>query len=59
MTKLQTLSKLQNRVARIVTKSRFDTPSIALIQILNWPTVSDIIGSKTATTMSRGGGYLT
>ena len=50
MTKLQTLQKLQNRAARIVAKSSFDTPSISLIQSLNWPTVSDIIRGKTATT---------
>ena len=53
MTKLQTLQKLQNRAARIVTKSSFDTPSIGLIQRLNWPTVSDIIRSETATTMYK------
>ena len=47
MTKLQTLQKLQNRAARIVTKSNFDTPSIGLIQSLNWPTVSDIISPFT------------
>ena len=43
VTKLQTSQKLQNRAARIVTKSNFDTPSIGLIQSLNWPIVSDII----------------
>ena len=53
MTKLQTLQKLQNRAARIVTKSSFDTPSIGLIQSLNWPTVSDIIRSETATTVYK------
>ena len=53
MTKLQTLQKLQNRAARIVTKSSFDTPSIGLIQRLNWPTVSEIIKSETATTMYK------
>ena len=44
---------MQNRAARIVTKSSFDTPSIALIQSLNWPTVSDIIKSETATTVFK------
>ena len=53
MTKLQTLQKLQNRAARIVTKSNFDTTSIGLIQNLNWPTVSDIIKSEIATTMLK------
>ena len=51
--KLQTLQKLQNRAARIVTKSRFDTPAMALIHNLNWPTVSDIVRSETATTMYK------
>ena len=53
MTKLQTLQKLQNRAARIVTKSNFDTPAIGLIQSLNWPTVSDIIRGETATTVYK------
>ena len=53
MTKLQTLQKLQNRAARIVAKSSFDTPSIGLIQSLNWPTVSDIIRGETATTVHK------
>ena len=53
VTKLQTLQKLQNRAARIVTKSSFDTPSIGLIQSLSWPTVSDIIKSETATTVFK------
>ena len=53
VTKLQTLQKLQNRAARIVTKSRFDTPAMALIRSLDWPTVNDIIRSETATTMYK------
>ena len=53
MTKLLTLQKLQNRAARIVTKSKFDTPAMELIHNLNWPTVSDIIRSETATTMYK------
>ena len=31
VTKLQTLQKLQNRAARMATKSSFDTPSVGLI----------------------------
>ena len=53
MTKLQALQKLQNRAARIVTKSSFDTPCTGLIQSLNWPTVSDIIRGETATTVYK------
>ena len=53
VTKLQTFQKLQNRAARIVTKSNFDTPSIGLIQSLKWPTVCDIIRGETATTVYK------
>ena len=52
-TKLQTLQKLQNRAARIVTNSKFDTPAMALIHNLNGPTVSDIIRNEAATTMYK------
>ena len=52
-TKLQTLQKLQNRAARIVTKSKFDTSAMTLIHSLNWPTISDIIRNETATTMYK------
>ena len=51
-TKLQTLQKLQNRAARIVTKSKFDAPAMAQIHNLNWPTMSEIIRSETATSFS-------
>ena len=53
MTQLQTLQKLQNRMAGIVTKSSFDAPSIDLIQSLNWPTKRDIISNETATTVYK------
>ena len=46
VTKLQTLQEVQNRTARIVTKSSFDTPSIGLIQSLNWPTINDTLKAK-------------
>ena len=42
VTELQTLQKLQNRAARIVTKSRFDAPAMALICSLNLPTVTSL-----------------
>ena len=50
---LQILQKLRNRATRIVTKSNFHTLSIDLIQSLDWPTVSDIIRSETATTVYK------
>ena len=48
LTTLETLQKLHNRAARIVAKSRHDTPAVALIHILSWLIVSDITRSKTA-----------
>ena len=48
-TRLQTLQKLQNRAARIVTNSSYDASAKNLIKKLNWPTVLDMIKSETAT----------
>ena len=36
-TRLQVLQKLQNRTARIVTNSSYDSSASALIKTLNWP----------------------
>ncbi len=47
------LTKDANRAARIVTKSKFDTPATLLIASLKWPTINDIIKSETATTMYK------
>ena len=41
-TRLQVLQKLQNRAARIVTNSSYDSSASALTKTLNWPTVADI-----------------
>ena len=53
MTRLQTLQKLQNRAARIVTRSNFDSSAEPLIHNLKWPTINDIIRSQTATIMYK------
>ena len=53
MARLQTLQKLQNRAARIVTRSNFDSSAGPLIHNLKWPTISEIIKSETATTMYK------
>ena len=53
MTRLQILQKLQNRAARIVTRSNFDSSAKPLINNLKWPTISDIIRSETATIMYK------
>ena len=53
VTRLQTLQKLQNRAARIVTRSNFDSSAGPLIHNLKWPTISEIIKSETATTMYK------
>ena len=47
-TKLQVLQKLQKRAARIVTNGSYDSSASALIEILNWPTVADMIKVETA-----------
>ena len=48
-TRLLTLQKLQNRAARIVTNSSYDTSADAQIQKLNWPTIAEIIKRETVT----------
>ena len=53
MTRLQTLQNLQNRAARIVTRSNFDSSAKPLIHNLKWPTINDIIRSETATIMYK------
>ena len=40
------LQKLQNRAARIVANSSFDTPSSQLNEILRWKTVNEIIDTE-------------
>ena len=47
-TKLQVRQKLQDRAARIVTNSSYDSSASALIKILNWLTVADMIKIETA-----------
>ena len=48
-TEINRLQKLQNRAARIVTNSSFDTPSNKLIEKLGWKTINELvdIDSKT------------
>ena len=48
-TKLKTLQKLQNRAARIVTGSPFDTPAAPLLQRLGWPSIDKLINRETCT----------
>ena len=48
-TRLQTLQRLQNRAARIVTNTGDDTSTAILIKKLNWPIATDMIKSKKAT----------
>ena len=50
-TKLKTLQKLQNRAARIVTGSPFDTPAAPLLQRLGWPSIDKLIYRETCTMM--------
>ena len=48
-TKLLTLQKLQDRAARIVANSSYNAPADALIEKLNWPTISEIIKREIVT----------
>ena len=48
-TKLKTLQKLQNRAARIVTGSPFDTPAAPLLQRRGWPSIDKLIYRETCT----------
>ena len=43
------LQKLQNRAARIVTNSCFDTPSNQLIETLRWKTINELIDTESKT----------
>ena len=45
-TDINQLQKLQNRAARIITNSSFDTPSRPLITELGWKTVEELIGNE-------------
>ena len=49
LTELNQLQKLQNRAARIITSSNFDTPSRPLIDQLGWKTIDELVASETKT----------
>ena len=48
-TNINQLQKLQNRAARIITNSSFDTPSRPLIAELGWKTIEELIGNEIKT----------
>ena len=48
-TEITRLQKLQNRAARIVTNSSFDTPSNQLIEKLGWKTSNELIDIESIT----------
>ena len=48
-TEINRLQKLQNRAARIVTNSSFDTPSNQLIEKLGWKTSNELIDIESKT----------
>ena len=47
------LQKLQNRAARIVTNSSFDTPSRPLIERLGWRTIEQLISIESKTVVFK------
>ena len=46
---IKQLQKLQNRAARIVTNSSFDSPSRPLIERLGWKTIEQLISNESKT----------
>ena len=48
-TEINQLQKLQNRAARIITNSSFDTPGRPLIEELGWKTIEELIGDESKT----------
>lgn len=48
-TEINRLQKLQNRAARIVTKSSYDTPVRPLIEGLGWKTIQELINNDSGT----------
>ena len=48
-TELNQLQKLQNRAARIITNSSFDTPSKPLIDQPGWKTIEELVASESKT----------
>ena len=48
-TEINQLQKLQNRAARIVTNSSYDTPGRQLIEGLGWRTIQELIESESGT----------
>ena len=48
-TEINQLQKLQNRAARIVTNSSFDTPSRPFIEELGWNTIEQLISNESKT----------
>ena len=45
MTEINQLQKLQNRAARTVTGSNFDSPDLPLIKRRGWKTIDELITS--------------
>ena len=52
-TELNQLQKLQNRAARIITNSSFDTPSRPLIDQLGWKTIEQLIACESKTVVFK------
>ena len=53
ITRIESLQKLQNRAARIVTGSSYDAPSEPLRKELGWLSVKEMIVKETSTMMYK------
>ena len=51
--RIESLQKLQNRAARIVTGSSYDAPSVPLRKELGWLSVKEMIVKETSTMMYK------
>ena len=53
-TEISRLQELQNRAARIVTNSSFDTPNHQLIEKLGWKTINELSDIESKTIVFEG-----
>ena len=49
LNKINRLQKLQNRVARLITNSSFDTPGRPLIRELGWKIIDELVSGESVT----------
>ena len=53
ITRIESLQKIQNRAARIVSGSPYDAPSVPLCKKLGWLSIKEMIVKETSTMMYK------